>query len=822
MYSCEKDEVFSTVYLTLLCKIVLAFICLSSAVAAMATSVSARDTPPRIIEFRSSAISTSLLPFPLTIRFDKPVTGFGTVDLVLSNGASATLKSNAGDQRYNFDITPVVEGVVSINVDPTRLGLAHHRGTQTIVDTALPSLSIADAPTTTDSKQSFSINFLFSETVFGFAAGDVALKNGSILEFTGTGSSYSARIQPSGNGDVAISVPMGVANDVVANPNLPASIIVKLSEPAPVMSNVIAVDTDADDGEISWEVSFSKPVTGVGMGNFDIAGTSGSISRVAPVGAPSSQAFLKPEPQPFSLLNEFFGVRSAYANTNFYTTYRVSASGGDLSFVPGSVTLMFKNSTGIKDSAGNTPASTSVSNNSGATININAGIAIDEARPDVAISSNSVVTGTFEVTFTFSEPVQGFDLSDIAVTNAALSSLVATDASNGFASVWTVDASPSGAGNVTLLVNENTVSDKAGNLNRASGTHRVVVTSAPQSDTRTSAIANNFLRTRGQSILATSPDLSNRLNDRASFAASNSFAFSALGDGRNLSMSFAGNFAGSQPSLLSNYALDGSGRQIGGQAQPYNIWISGSYSRSDTGTSSQDFGVIHLGADYRFNEFLLAGVVAQFDWASEKDSINSYEVKGQGWLAGPYLVARLHERLLLDARVAWGGSRNEIRPFGTYSDRFSTSRLLAQASLTGHFEVSGWTVKPQISTTYWREVQKSYTDTLGNTIPTQTVELGQVKFGPTISRDYTLSNGLVVAPSLGVRGIWTFADSGVRSVQTGLINGSQRGKFSARFDAGLNLRLKDSLAINFNAFHEGLGDSLRNSYGGSAELNVRF
>lgn len=66
---------------------------------------------------------------------------------------------------------------------------------------------------------------------------------------------------------------------------------------------------------------------------------------------------------------------------------------------------------------------------------------------------------------------------------------------------------------------------------------------------------------------------------------------------------------------------------------------------------------------------LLIGALMQFDFADETSGALNSDVEGNGWMAGPYLSARLTDNLFFDARAAWGRSENTISPFGTTQTR---------------------------------------------------------------------------------------------------------------------------------------------------------
>ena len=91
-------------------------------------------------------------------------------------------------------------------------------------------------------------------------------------------------------------------------------------------------------------------------------------------------------------------------------------------------------------------------------------IEADLTRPEVEITSDALgpVGGAFEVTITFSEQVQGFDLDDFHVTNGTASAFTSVSVQ-----VYMATITPSESGDVTVAVAADAAQDAAGNGNEA-------------------------------------------------------------------------------------------------------------------------------------------------------------------------------------------------------------------------------------------------------------------------------------------------------------------------------------------------------------------
>lgn len=92
------------------------------------------------------------------------------------------------------------------------------------------------------------------------------------------------------------------------------------------------------------------------------------------------------------------------------------------------------------------------------------------------------------------------------------------------------------------------------------------------------------------------------------------------------------------------------------------------------GTAETQYGFGAIGSHLRFGENMLIGGMAQFDHADTIDGTAG--TKSTGWLAGPYIVARLESQpLISEGLLLYGTTSNDVSPLGTYTDSFNTERL---------------------------------------------------------------------------------------------------------------------------------------------------
>jgi Ca2+-binding RTX toxin-like protein len=118
-------------------------------------------------------------------------------------------------------------------------------------DKTLPSVTIlsnADSPVHNIADGSITYTINFSESVSGFAQGDVNVTGGSITSFSGSGASYTVVVAPNANfeGNVVVSVGAGLAADAAGNPNTASNTVTNAVD---TLAPTIAISTPimADD-----------------------------------------------------------------------------------------------------------------------------------------------------------------------------------------------------------------------------------------------------------------------------------------------------------------------------------------------------------------------------------------------------------------------------------------------------------------------------------------------------------------------------------------------------------------------------------------------
>lgn len=410
--------------------------------------------------------------------------------------------------------------------------------------------------------------------------------------------------------------------------------------------------------------------------------------------------------------------------------------------------------------------------------------------------------------------------SDISALNASISTsggtgqITASNVAAGAHTITAADLSTAGYAVTDISCNDGdsiaNISNRAVALQLSPGEDLVCTFSMSNSREAASVAIGNFLTGRNALILAHQPDLQRRLDRLEGTAASGGsasidglpvpgsgklpFNFNAANGNARLSASMAGveNALGLAPDPSS---------------QPFDLWVEAYFSKARLGSQEGSFSIIYAGADYRLNDDLLLGALVEFDRFSDKGELGAGEAEGDGWMAGPYLTARLAPQLFAELRAAWGNSDNRVNPLGTFVDSFDTSRSYYSGSVIGQFELSDNTVlRPEATIRHIEEKQSAYTDGLGIAVPNQTIGQGDFSFKPRLSHMFESADGWSLRPYGEIEGIVTFGSSGIPLVAN--LQGTEIGDldgFRMRIEAGLDLFSSGGFRASLSGFHDGIG-----------------
>ncbi|WP_339481341.1 MULTISPECIES: Ig-like domain-containing protein [unclassified Pseudomonas] len=372
----------------------------------------------------------------VTITFSEAVTGFTNADLSVANGTLSAVSSSDGGLTWTATFTPTL-GVTDtsnlITLDNTGVSdAAGNTGTGTtdsanyVVETQVPTATIVVADSALQIGETSQVTITFSEAVSGFDNSDLTISNGTLSNVSSTdgGITWTATFTPSASiTDTSNLISLDTSGVVNVSGNSGVGV---------VDSNNYAIDT-------------VRPGATITVGD-----TSLGIGQSTTVTIRFTEAVSGFDLSDLSVAN---GVLSNLASSDGGLTWTATLT--PTAGVNDATNLILLDASNVQDLAGN----------AGVGIAISANYALDATRPTATIvvaDPNLTVGETTQVTFTFSEAVTDFDLSDLSVTNGELTNLTTSDGGKTWTATFTPTVSLTDPSNFIALDTSN-VSDLSGN-----------------------------------------------------------------------------------------------------------------------------------------------------------------------------------------------------------------------------------------------------------------------------------------------------------------------------------------------------------------------
>ena len=437
-----------------------------------------------------------------------------------------------------------------------------------------------------------------------------------------------------------------------------------------------------------------------------------------------------------------------------------------------------------------------------------------EVRAVGSITIVQRITGSdTQVTFTSDLAA----LSTSLTTTNGVAQISATSVPLGTYSVTAADLSAQGIAitDITCSDSDSTanVAARSATIELAAGEDVTCTFTATNSREAAQAAIYNYLTGRNQLILSHQPDLQRRLDRLSDKPAQRSGSASVYGislpGAEHLPVEASVNPG--QARLGTSMAM-----ALGSKSsKTFDIWAEAYFSRATLGAQKADFSIFHIGADVKLSDSLLLGGLVQFDDYSDADTLEAGEAEGDGFMVGPYIMARLAPGLFAEARAAWGSSENTVSPLQGQFDAFKTSRSFYSGSLIGQLNLGPKTVlRPEVTVRYLSEDQKAYTDSLNIAIPGMTVDQGDISLRPRLSHLFKTKSGLALRPFAEVEGIYTFGTEPDVALAN-LLPASFAdtfGDFRGRIEGGIDLMGAGNFRASISGFYDGIGaKEFRNS-----------
>lgn len=254
------------------------------------------------VTITSSAATLAGLQFAtITFVLDQESSDFLDGDAVAVNGTLTEFAAQNGT-TYTAKFTPTqdFEGLGEVTVAAAvftngiaEANLAGELSPKITIDTLKPTVAITASSASLTSGQTAVITFTTSSTPVLFAGEDVATSGGTIGNFSGSGTAYTATFTPTGNykGNGSVSVAQGKFFDLAGNVNVAASLALTIdTEPAVVevdqLHDTTVTETMTDKGAIEWTAKESYLVKlDARNSNFVAVADSGLVPQIGDNGS---------------------------------------------------------------------------------------------------------------------------------------------------------------------------------------------------------------------------------------------------------------------------------------------------------------------------------------------------------------------------------------------------------------------------------------------------------------------------------------------------------------------------------------------------------
>ena len=426
-----------------------------SPVSAASVSATPSTTPDQMAAPTVSARSGSAV---VTWTLVTATGGSGVSDIAIDDGGSAVTgyEISITNASTNAEVTTAsagadaatatVTGLTNGTAYKARVRAANANGSGSYSDYSSSFTPVSDdltPPTVTVGRTgsgtlraggTASVTFTLSESSTDFVVGDVTVSGGSLSDFAGSGTAYTATftLSASGTGSATVSVAAGSFTDDAGNSNTASNTL------------SIAYDTDA-------------PTVTVGRTGSGTLGVGGTASVTFTLSESSTDFLVGDVTVSGGSLSSFTG-----SGTSYSATFTLSETGTGTASVS-------VDAAKFSDAAGNTNTSSNT-----------LFISYETVAPTISVDrsgSGSLKAGeTDSISFTLSESSTNFVVGDVTVSGGSLSSF--TGSGTSYSATFAPTASSSGTASIS--VGASAFTDAAGNGNEASNSVSIAFdTSAP-------------------------------------------------------------------------------------------------------------------------------------------------------------------------------------------------------------------------------------------------------------------------------------------------------------------------------------------------------
>lgn len=223
---------------------------------------------------------------------------------------------------------------------------------------------------------------------------------------------------------------------------------------------------------------------------------------------------------------------------------------------------------------------------------------------------------------------------------------------------------------------------------------------------------------------------------------------------------------------------------------------------SDATTSDSS---VSFGAERSFEDEVVIGLMTQLDRRLYRS--DSERVRREGWLAGPYLLARPSPNLTIDALAGFGQAERDSMS----ADPVLSEGYLLRGRVEGALDLGAEvTARPEAMVLFQHELGAPLEDP---DAVAAGLSRGAVSFGPRLERPFEMEDlawagDVSATPFAKLGGSWGFGPDRAAD------------PFTARSEAGFEASLENGWSILGSSYLDGLGGEADKTYGGKIDFKL--
>ncbi|WP_415409201.1 Ig-like domain-containing protein [Synechococcus sp. A10-1-5-9] len=370
----------------------------------------------------------------LTFTLSEPSSDFSEADITVSGGTLSNFSGSGSSYTATFtpDANSTSDAIISVasGTFSNSAGNTNNNGDNTnnsltlSINTVRPIIALTSTLSSLKAGDTTTLTFTLSEPSSDFLQSDISVSGGTLSNFSGSGSSYTATFTPDTNSTIDGVIEVG-SNAFSSN-------------------GIFNNDGDDTNNTLTLSINTVRPTITLTSDRSSLqAGDTATLTFT--LSEPSSDFSEADITISGGTLSNFSGSGSSYTAT--FTADANSTSDAVISVASGT----------FSNSAGNT-------NNDGDNTNNTLTLSINTVRPTITLTSDrsSLQAGdTATLTFTLSEPSSDFSEADISVSGGTLSNF----SGSGSSYTATFTANANSTADAVISVASGTFSNSAGNTN---------------------------------------------------------------------------------------------------------------------------------------------------------------------------------------------------------------------------------------------------------------------------------------------------------------------------------------------------------------------